>query len=616
MQGVKVMKMFRLGAVIVLSTAAVTFADLALTDRVVTTPGHIFTIDDTGLPAQLDIRAATNDIPLPWRRAKEWPAVLVRRIGRGPQLAAPVRIEAVMDALTVPAKTDAPAILKKTGKGVEASAGWKAGTLNGRLSLLYGEDGSISGQITFPGAPTLELLELVLTLSGPVDTAIAGKPAVAGKSLPEAYGSLKSEPGMLWRNGAEPTGDGAGHPGHVQHFFLGNGDRGFSWLAHGNDGLAIDRKSPSIRVERSREGFTVWRIALLNTKAPAAGERTVGFTLLTHPSRPRTADRRITQWQPWPQNAPVASLAAAARGKVTGDIVRADAATVHEANIKRALLAGSAGGDAISAAATLADRFPIALFRYLSATHTALAAQLRPNAAQITTSGAEPSLDRMALGRALLHDIGVDVNALADRIEAAATLSALETFGLFKAAHNTEFLPYWRAHGIVTFGSPISTDARDDPAARTRVSTYIRRRQALFVIVNESDVPVRGQLQVLQPYYLFGGPNRLTIKSIYGRLDFSHIPSNSDWAREEVITAEGEGDPLSSSMADSRSGGSSAALGMPAEKLMDVETGGYVRKEKTRKRRDRDKNAVLPETYGPIYVPARGMRLLYGMGGH
>ncbi|MCJ8332413.1 MAG: hypothetical protein MJH11_20830, partial [Lentisphaeria bacterium] len=589
---------------------------------------HIFTLDDTGLPGQLGIRAATNDIPLPSRKAKEWPAILLQRIGRGPQLASPMRIEAVMGPLTVSAKADAPAILKKTDKGVETVAKWQAGTLKGRLSLLYRKDGSLSGQITFPGAPTLTHLDLVITLSGPVDTAIAGNPsvAVAGKQLPESYASLKSKPGMLWRNGANPTGDGAGHPGHVQHFFLGNGDRGFTWLAHGDAGFVIDKKSPSISVERSRKGHTVWRISLLNTKAPAAGERTVGFTLLTHPSRPRPADRRITQWQPWPQTVPDAALKAVARGKVKGDIVRADAATVHEAKIKRALLTGPAGGEALSAKATLADRFPITLFRYLSATHTGLSVQLRPNAAQIMTSGAKPSPDRMALGRALLHDIGVDVNALSGRIEAAATVSALEKFGLFKAADNTEFLPYWRADDIVTFVSP--TDAKEDPTARMRISTYIQnvpvlvkkgartttiiRRKALFVIVNESDVPVRGQLKVLKPKYLFAGPNKLTIKSIYGQLDFSHIPSNSDWSRKKVLTTEPESDPLTSSMDAARA--NNRDIDMPTEMLMDLVSGGYISKEKIRERKDTDKGTMALEVYGTIYVPARGMRLLYGTG--
>ena len=42
-------------------------ADVTVSNRVVTTPRHVFTVDDTGLPAQIEIRALTNDLPLAWR---------------------------------------------------------------------------------------------------------------------------------------------------------------------------------------------------------------------------------------------------------------------------------------------------------------------------------------------------------------------------------------------------------------------------------------------------------------------------------------------------------------------------------------------------------------------
>ena len=45
------------------------------------------------------------------------------------------------------------------------------------------------------------------------------------------------------------------------------------------------------------------------------------------------------------------------------------------------------------------------LFRYLAATHTGLPATLRSNADQLVNSGAYNGVDRLVLGRALLHDI-------------------------------------------------------------------------------------------------------------------------------------------------------------------------------------------------------------------
>jgi hypothetical protein len=100
------------------------------------------------------------------------------------------------------------------------------------------------------------------------------------------------------------------------------------------------------------------------------------------------------------------------------------------ADTELALVEGElAGRDGVQgvlrdALATLADRFPLSLFRYLAGTHTALGAQLRTDAATLTSAGASPAPDRMALGRALLHDIGVDVSSLANPVEAARVVQA------------------------------------------------------------------------------------------------------------------------------------------------------------------------------------------------
>ncbi len=609
---------------LLLATAA-SAADITLTERVVETPVHTFTVDDTGLPAQLEIRAMPNDIPLVWRAVKERPAPLLRRIGRGPQLASPVRLEAVIDDAEFVAKADAPADLQQTDQGVEALATWQAGVLKGRLRLVYAKDGSLAGQITFdPKGVALERLELVLELSGPIDTAIAGNPAAgtAGKTLPPQYGSLGSDPGMLWSNGGNPAGDGATTKGPVQHFFLGNGDRGFTWLARTDTGYAINEKDPSMRVERNPEGRIIWRIALVN-KNPRGGERMAGFTLLTHPSRLRTADRRREQWQPWEGEAAVPALDAAARAAFSNGLVRADAGSVYEACATRALLTGPAGGDARSAAATLADSFPISLFRYLSGTHTALTTQLRTDAATLATSGASPAPDRMALGRALLHDVGVDVGSLANAVDAAHVAQILETFGYFSGDGQTEFVPYWRTDSLLRYGEVSEAGegfsaTTKDPTARVRVSAFIRpdgaKRKALFVIVNEGTHDVRGQFYVQQPTYMFGGFNTLFVEDIYSQLDFSRIPNDSDWNQKQVVMTVPS--HLSANTSSNLRKGMNPARVVPP--LMDLESGGYVRLvdrgDPTKKFGPAYKVTEFFEVYGPVYIPARGMRLLYGSG--
>jgi hypothetical protein len=608
--------------------ATAAHADLTLSNRTVTASMHIYTVDDTGLPAQLEIRAATNDIPLAFRLQKTpLPAAWLRRIGRGPQLAGPMRIEAVIDKAPVVVKADAPATLQKTDAGVEAASTWQAGALKGRLSLMYADNGVMTGQLIYDSKGVeLERLDLVLEISGPVDTAIAGNPAdaVSGKPLPMNYGSLDPDPGMLWINGPTPSGDGSLQKGRLSHFFLGNGDRGFTWLTQAGDDTAITDKEPSMSVERKPDGIMIWRIALAN-KSPRSGERTAAFTLLTHPSRRAAPGRRYEQWQPWNETAAVSPLNAAARGTLTGSnlLVRADAGSVQETTAARALLTGVAGGEAHSIAATLADRFPIGLFRYLSGRHTALGAQVRTDAATLTTSGASPAPDRMALGRALLHDIGVDVSGLANPVEAARVVQALEEFGYFRDDGQTEFLPYWRTASLLRYGEESLAKngfavETEDPSARVRVSAFIRPdgnwRKALFVIVNEGTNEVRGQLYVQQPTYVFGGFNKTYVHDIYGRLNFSRIPGDSDWSAGRVILTVPSWISPNTKVNIKR--GMNPAVVVPP--LMDLESGGYVRLvehgDPTKKYGPAYAVKEFFEVYGPVYVPARGMRLLYGSG--
>ncbi|MBM4143139.1 MAG: formylglycine-generating enzyme family protein [Lentisphaerae bacterium] len=607
-------------------------ADAAVSDRTITTPRHAFTVDDVGLPAQLEIRAFTNDIPLAFRAEKKWSEALLKMVSRGPQLASPMRIEATVDKAVVPAKADAPAVLNETDKGVEATATWQAGSLKGRLSLLYANDGSMTGQLTYEAKGIdLERLDLVMELNGAVDTALAGNPAEAlagNQPLPPQFGTLDPAFGVVWSDGSTPAGDGGGQNGQIGHFFLGNGDRGFTWLAHGAAGFSIGGKEPSVTVERKRDGPVIWKIAIVN-QAPRGGEQTAGFTLLVHPSRLPAADRRTRQWQPWTEKAATPALDAASRGSLAGDnvLVRAEAASVCEAVAARAILEGAVGGDALTAAATIADRFPLALFRYLTAPHTALAVQLRSNGAALGTPGGSPAVDNMILGRALLHDIGVEIAGLASRANAADVVNALEEFGYFKDDGQTEFLPYWRAEdfgiGLVRYGELFEAEVKagfaattENPAGRVRVSVFMRpatgpkgepSRKALMVIVNESEEPVREFLYIENPAYVFADYNKITSANILAQHDYSHIPADGDWRRSASVETQPLLDQSQIKVTvrlktqKDKSVRAAAVIGS----LEDVVSKGYVQTTKM---------GPAFAMYGPIHIPARGMRLLMGSG--
>jgi formylglycine-generating enzyme required for sulfatase activity len=606
----------------------------AAVNRVVRMPMHLFQIDPVGLPAQLEILVTNTCIPLAFRAEKKWSAPLLRMITRGPQLAAPTRLEATVDKAVIPLTADAPATLTQTDKGVEAVSSWQAGALKGRLTLLYAADGSLTGQLTYDvrGA-SLERLELILELSGPVDTVIAGDLTglLTGKqSLPRDFGTLDPSLGTVWSDGATPVGDGSKCKGPIQHFFLGNGDRGFTWLAPGGDGFVIGGKTPSMTVERKKKEDgsprVIWRIALVN-KDPGSGARNAAFTLLVHPSRLPDANRRQQQWQVWKEPAATPALDAAARAALTGSnlLVRAEAGSVCEARAARVLLEGPFGGDALTATHTIADRYPLALFRYLAAPHTALAAQLRSNGSQLATPGGSFAVDDMILGRALLHDIGVDVAGLANRSHAADVVNALEQFGYFQDDGLTEFLPYWRAEdfglGLVRYGEAFENDARqnfaltaENPAGRVRVSVFLRPareqesglRKAMLVVVNESDHPVRELLYVENPAYLFSGENKLTPYNVLAEQNTARIPPASDWAREKAVaTGPMDHGDVKVNVKLRTQKDKSVRAGMVVGCLKDPLTGGYVKTSKM---------GVGFTLFGPLYIPARGMRLLTASG--
>ncbi len=576
-------------------------ASVTLAGSAVETTKHQITLDATALPAQLVIKADAAELPLPLRGAPPAEAEL-QAFGRGPQLRAPARLEATIEGKVITAVAVKPAQPAMAGDAAEAKADLRADALPLAVSLRVTDDGALAGSVTYGGVDlTVEKLELVLDLAGTVDTVVLGAPlAEAGKAYPPGLTDIGTAEGVAWKN-VNPGGV-VNRPGVPAHLFIGSGDRGFTWLASETKGFATDPQVPTMVVMRDAAGLLTWRIALVNTPTRVKEARTARFTLLLHPARAAAADRRRLSWTPWAGEAAVLPLDAAARKPGT-DLVRADAATVHEAFAGRALLAGPAGGDAASAAATLADTYPLGLFRYLAARHTALPVQLRPNAAALATPGASPANDRMALGRALLHDAGVDIGGLGQKVAAANLMRALDAFGFFADDGLTEFLPYWRSGGIVRYGEAFVSGgafevSEANPMDRVYVSVYLRpdkkdpsKRTAVFVVVNEGDAPVREQFYLLKPERLFGGPNKVTTRAIIERWDFSRIPEDSDWRKGVMVGSS-----------TAYEGGQNPAA---VPQLMDIEDSGYVRAKTV---------TGGMEIYGFLFVPARGFRVLLGAG--
>lgn len=549
----------------------------SLDGNVVRTRRQAITLDASGLPAQIVIAADPADLPLDLRAAGAAPGDAdLQAIGRGPQLRAPMRLEAVVGGKTLVASPVKPAVPSGPG-AISGQSEMQAGPLRFTLDTTYGDGSFRVGLRCTGGDVDVERLDLIVELASPVELAVVGNPLEPG-----TVSDLGDGEGVVWSTNGLPA-----------QAFVGTGDRGFTWLLSTNS-FPVNAAKTGMSLERDKAGGMVWRIALVNAPARLKGASLMTFNLFIHPFRTKSADRRPAGWLRWPGDPTV--LAWGSRSPGAG-MLRAEAAGLHEATVSRVVMEGPAGGAIASVEATLAGTYPLNLFRYLAAPHTGLSVQLRTNGRP--EPGASPACDRMAIGRALLHDIGVDPAGLGQLAGAASLLRALEGFGYFKDDEKTEFLPYWRSGAVVRYGEAFKkadafTVTEANPAGRVQVSVFLRpsdsdpaKHKALFVVVNEGDKPVREQFYILQPGRCFGGPNMVAAQAIIRGWDFTKIPGDSDW-RQEVLIGSARPD-----------------RGSPPVHLRDLEDNGYVQA--------RSVEGGM-EIYGLLYVPARGMRLLVGAG--
>ena len=580
----------------------------------VATARHVFTVAPTGLPEQIVIQAEPGELPLELRPpATEAPSnEQLARIGRGPQLRAPLRLEVEADGKTVTLSPVEPAKPALKDQVVACTSRLQGGGVTASLETRYQSDGALDVQLTYEAAAPIESLCLVMDLTGAVDTVVmpdtdpkADYPLVAWDCRAEAGGTLwgnaalpeKSQQQVESANATPSPPINRGRPGVPTMLFWGSGDRGFTWLTDGPAGWRIAPSAPTMTLSKDDNGQVTWKAHVVSLPGKPDGRQQLSFTLLTHPAKPASPARRRVAWLDWPfagKSAKARPLTPAARTRTTMEPVRADGATVHESVAPAAVLEGPAGGDAASAERNLALTFPMPLFRYLAGTHTHLPYRLETNAVRLVRAGQSTACDRMALGRALLHDIGVSSAGLAHLALGQKVVAAFLEFGAFESDGRTEFLPYWRNRALVRYGEAWSaedafSEHTEDPHARVYVSVWRRPAtvgkkgtQVLIVVANETDKPVRQRLFVLKPDVLFGGANALNRLHVIKDWDFSKIPADSDWNRRQIETAWIEHSTIV---------------------LRDTEDDGYVVQ-------DHAKGGV--EAYGPLFVPAYGMRLLHG----
>ncbi len=569
-----------------------------LEGQTVKTLRHEIELAPTGLPKQIHIKAAPSEVPLPQRNKDAAPeAAVLRRIGRGAQLRAPLRLLAQVEGKEVEA--EGTARIEAENGAVTVTAELQAAGRALAFAARYGRDGALTATLTGTGGGEVESLALAVDLAYVPDTLVVG-PAVGDKpvALPASDFEPGAEDGLIWGNAeADAEKGGRAMPGVVPHLYVGDGDRGFTFLTR-KEGWPVDPKVSSMTLTRGDAG-TSWRILFVNHPQPVEQVK-VDFALIPHPARMPAKNARQLAWLRWPDAAAqVMPVTLAARAELAGKPIacaRADTAVANEGFVQYGLLAGPAGGDGLSAAQNPAAVCPLPLFRYLSGTHTGLTMRVRSNGVNLIRPGMNPAPDRVVIARALLHDIGLDGRGLAHLAEARRIAAALHEFGYFEADGQTETIPYWRSQALLRYGEAFDPESglevtEKDPNEEVRVTLYRRpytqgRKtgyQVLFVVANENATPVRDRLFVPDPAAVFGGGNRLTLEAIRKSYDYSVVPPAGDWSLQYV-----------------KGGRANARV----FHLRDLEDNGAVQGTKPK--------AGGAEIYGPLHIDGHDFRLLWG----
>lgn len=537
-----------------------------------------FTIDGTGLPAGIAVAARPDELPLASREGGAPAADVLAAIGRGPLLRGPVRLEAMIGGKPVVAAAAAAAKPTAAGEAVRAAGKAAAGPLSLATTADYRDAGRIDLTIVAKGDATVDGLVLVLPVAGVVDLAIPLAAAAAAAETPLGAFTPAEIDGVAWSN---LSGNGSKQvvaaPGVVAPLFFGSGDRGFVITVPDAKDWPIDPAKASFEVVRDKQGAVEARWHFCNRPQSLATERTFTLSIQVLPASAAAGPGRLALWQKPPAGGVPAAKALA--GPVVEGVV-----DVPESVVKL-------GGGRIGSAE---------VFRYVCGAPAGLPGVVRPDPAGKARAGGDAGGSRILIGRALSHGLAVDGGAIAHRADLLRAVRALAACGVFDEKAAVETVPPWRSAGVARYGEEFTSTGgfevtAENPVARVHTTAFILPRgagatgprQTLFVIVNEGDKPVREQFYVTKPLAAFGGPNRASAKGLVGGWDYAGLPADSDWRRDVLVAAT----PGSEKNLD------------PA--LIDLEDGGFVAQTKA---------TPELEVYGPLFIPARGYRLVWGCG--
>ncbi len=275
------------------------FTPIAVSDggKAFETLNHRFTLDPSGLPAQIYIKPDVREVPLEFRGdvTKMTDAQLLA-IGRGPQLRAPLRLEAIVGGKRVSAEVVAPAKLVRTWKSeLEYQSKVRIGPVLADLTVQYDCDGAMHVKMDYAANGSLDGWELVGDFAGGYDLAGSAMNGGGMAGVDRTECTLYPGQGVVWDSGAMERA-ALFYSHFVPWLFVGSGDHGFTWIADSDEHWLIDEDGSTMTLERDAKNQVTWRAKFANHTQAANRKGTIEFLLLTHPSKPRPAGARRMAW--------------------------------------------------------------------------------------------------------------------------------------------------------------------------------------------------------------------------------------------------------------------------------------------------------------------------------
>ncbi len=217
-----------------------------------------------------------------------------------PLLAAPMRLEAVVDGAVVVSEGEGPVFTQAADHRVAFTAASRLGPLAASLEGFVDYDGWYQARLRVEGGAEVERLDLVADLrdtpDSPADTLYVQR--MGGARYGNFLGGIPREAGVHFRStdllplgrSASPTGKD--WRSFVPNVLVGNGDRALQFHAWSDRGWVTSGDDPAVRVERLPDGTVRLRVRLVAGRTAMRDRPPVDFAFQFLPVKPNDRDYR------------------------------------------------------------------------------------------------------------------------------------------------------------------------------------------------------------------------------------------------------------------------------------------------------------------------------------